>query len=94
MIFYYNWGMKNGREYVAGPYTTEDDAHEKGFLAYDGGTFETYPLNTRDFSEAVRRIRHIRLEGGASIEDACRRKRRIPNEQVETQPTKFVEDLS
>jgi len=83
MIFHYNWGWKNGKEFIAGPYSSDEEAKEKGFRHYDGGIFETYELSTRDFSEAVRRIRHIRVERGDSLEEACARKKRV-QEPVET----------
>lgn len=87
---YYNWGRQNGKEFVAGPYPNEEKAREVGFRAYDGGDFETYDLNTRDFSEAVRRIRHIRLEGGDSLEVACARKKRV-RENIEPEPAPPLE---
>ena len=76
-MYWYNYGIKNGREYISGPYSSEDKAHEVGFQVYDGGNFQSYDLSTRNFNEAVRRIRHIRLEGGESLEKACARKGRI-----------------
>ena len=55
-----------------GPYHDSNEAHTMGFRSYDGGYFETHELPTRDQSTATRMIKHKKLNGGATLDDALR----------------------
>ena len=71
-MYYWNMGQSRGREVIMGPYADQSEAHSVGFRSYDGGFFETYELPTRDQSTATRMIKHKKLNGGATLDDALR----------------------
>lgn len=70
MAYYWNTGQCRGREVIMGPYTDESEAHQMGFRSYDGGYFDTHELPTRDQSAATRMIKHKKLNGGATLNEA------------------------
>ena len=69
-MYYWNIGQCKGKEIIMGPYSDELEAHRMGFSSYDGGYFDTHELPTRDQQTATRMIKHKKLNGGATLEEA------------------------
>lgn len=73
--YYWVWGKTNtGRNYIDGPYMTENDAWQGGYQALDGD-FRVIKLDTKDIRQATRVIKRMDLEETKSIEQSLRRAR-------------------
>jgi len=72
---YYVWGKtKFGRNYIDGPYNTEEEAWHGGYQALDGD-FKVVPLRTIDLKAATRAIKRMDLDETRSIETSLARAR-------------------
>ena len=63
---------ENGKDFLDGPYYSEREAREQGFLKLKGVPFEVAQYNTRDLTEANRMFRHERLEKTGDIYGATK----------------------
>ena len=69
--YYYVTAWVGGRKVVLGPFSTEEDANQEGYLKIDGD-YEVMPLPTKDLGRAVRMLR---MQNGEDITDSFRRTR-------------------
>lgn len=72
-MYFWILGKSLGKEVLMGPYSSERDARDIGFRTYDGGYFDTYCLDTKDRTRATQEIKHKKLEGGATLNEALER---------------------
>ena len=71
--YYYVTAWVEGRKVVLGPFSTEDDANQEGYLKVDGD-YEVTPLPTRDLGRAVRMLR---MQNGEDINQSFQRTRHV-----------------
>jgi len=71
--YYYVVAWIGRRKAVLGPFSTEDDANQEGYLKVDGD-YEVIPLPTRDLSRAVRMLRG---QNGEDFGDSFNRTRHV-----------------
>ena len=69
-MYYWNLGLAAGKVVLIGPFDTEAEAAESGFLAFDGGNFTTHELPTKDRGRATQMIKYKRIESGMSAGEA------------------------
>jgi len=62
----------DGKDYLLGPYSSEKEAREKGFISLKGNVFDLKTYNTHDLSEANRRFKMERLEQSGDIRSAVK----------------------
>lgn len=83
-----------GNDYLDGPYITEREAREKGFLKLKGVLFDIATYTTHDLSEANRRFKHERLEKTGDIRKAVRPVRHTASDgYIESQKSRQVRKI-
>ena len=68
-MYYWNFGLVNGKPVLVGYFDTEAEAAEAGFNDFDGGNFDSYPLNTKDRARATQMVKYLRHEGGLPLSE-------------------------
>lgn len=69
-MYFWCFGLANGKPVLIGPYSSEAEATEAGFRAFDGGNFETYEFKTKDRGKATQMVKYIQHEGGKPLSEA------------------------
>jgi hypothetical protein len=73
-MYYYLYGLSEGRGFRAGPFNTEAEAYNKG-VQFCGSNFEIFPLETKDVAEAGRRIKYLIASRGMPIGNALQKQK-------------------
>ena len=79
-MYFWILGKSLGREVLMGPYNSESEARDTGFRTYDGGYFDVFCLDTRDRNRATQEIKHKKLEGGATLDEALEKIGHVEND--------------
>lgn len=76
--YWYIWGYRtgNGRPFIRGIYNSEKEAEQREYTMTDAINTHIVSMNTRDFTEAGRKIRALIADETNSVGQAMRRFKR------------------